>query len=68
MFNIMLEFLKPLPLIFRISYYHFAEFSTLSYDDVTVDDVTVTRDVYKKDGDWDRFSRLKNFIVDKYTR
>ena len=77
LFNIMLEFLKPLPLIFcnmyhithlrkpRIlryitnkvelvslacedAYYHFAEFSTLSFDDVTVDDVTVARDMFTK--------------------
>ena len=66
----MLEFLKPLPLIFRnILYYHFAEFSTLIFDDVTVDNVTVARDMFtKKDGDRDRFSTLKNFIVDKYIR
>ena len=65
----MLEFLKPLPLIFRNMYYHFAEFSTLSFDDVTVDDVTVARNMFtKKDGDRDRFSTLKNFIVDKYIR
>ena len=33
----MLEYLKPLPLIFcNILYYHFAEFSTLSFDNVTV--------------------------------
>ena len=65
----MLEFLKPLPLIFRNIYYHFAEFSTLSFDDVTVDDVAVVkRYVYKKDGDRDRFSTLKNFIVHKYIR
>ena len=44
----MLEFLKPLPLIFRNIYYHFAEFSTLSFDDVTVDDVTVARDMFTK--------------------
>ena len=46
----MLEFLKPLPLIFRIIllYYHFAEFSVLSFDDVTVDDVTVARDMFAK--------------------
>ena len=44
----MLEFLKPLPLIFRNIYYHFAEFSTLSFDDVTVDDVTVARDMFIK--------------------
>ena len=44
--NIMLQFLKPLPLIFRnliILYYHFAEFSTLSFDDVTV-----ARDIFTK--------------------
>ena len=44
----MLELLKTLPLIFRKIYYHFAEFSTLSFDDVTVDDVTVTRDMFTK--------------------
>ena len=44
----MLEFLKTLPLIFRNIYYHFAEFSTLSFDDVTVDDVTVARDMFTK--------------------
>ena len=42
----MLEFLKPLPLIFRNIYYHFTEFSTLSFDDVTIDDVTVARDMF----------------------
>ena len=47
-FNIMLEFPKPLPLIFRSIYYHFAEFSTSSFDDVTVDDVTVNRDMFTK--------------------
>ena len=62
----MLQFLKPLPLIFRNIYYHFAKFSTLSFDDVTIDDVTVSRYVYKKDGERDRFSTLKNFTVDKY--
>ena len=65
----MLEFLKPLPLIFRTIYYHFVEFSILSFDEVTVDDVTVARDMFtKKDGDGDRFSTLKNFIVNKYIR
>ena len=45
----MLEFLKPLlPFIFRNIYYHFAGFSTLSFDDVTVDDVTVARDMFTK--------------------
>ena len=44
----MLGFLKPLPLIFRNIYYHFAEFSTMSFDDVTIDDVTVARDVFTK--------------------
>ena len=29
-------------------YYHFAEFSTLSFDDVTVDDITVARDMFTK--------------------
>ena len=29
-------------------YYHFTEFSTLSFDDVTVDDVTVARDMFTK--------------------
>ena len=47
-FNIMLEFLKPFPLIFLNIYYHFAEFSTLSFDDITVDDVTVARDMFTK--------------------
>ena len=46
--NIILVFLKPLPLIFRNIYYHFAEFSTLSFDDVTVDDFTVARDMFTK--------------------
>ena len=57
----MLEFLKPLPLIFRkILYYHFAEFSTLSFDDVTVDDVTVARDMFtKKMATGILFQRLK---------
>ena len=32
----MLEFPKPLPLIFHNIYYHFPEFSTSSFDDVTV--------------------------------
>ena len=27
-------------------YYHFVEFSTLSFDDVTVDDVTIVRDMF----------------------
>ena len=44
----MLEFLKPLPLIFHNIYYHFAEFSTLSFDDITVDDVIVARDMFTK--------------------
>ena len=50
----MLEFLKPLPLIFHniiilyILLPYFAEFSTLSFDDVTVDDVTVTKDMFTK--------------------
>ena len=44
----MLEFLKPLPLIFRNIYYHFAEFSTSSFDEVTVDDVTIARDMFTK--------------------
>ena len=43
-----MEFLKPLPLIFRNIYYHFAEFLTLSFDDVTADDVTVARDMFTK--------------------
>ena len=47
-FNIMLEFLKPLSVIFCNIYYHFVEFSTLSFDDVTVDDVTVARDMFTK--------------------
>ena len=58
----MLDFLKPLPLIFRniyYKYYRFAEFSTLSFDNVTVDDVTVARDMLQKGGDRDRFSTLK---------
>ena len=46
--NKMLEFLKPLPLIFPNRYYHFAEFSTLSFDDVTVDHVTVVRNMFTK--------------------
>ena len=41
----MLEFLKPLPLIFR---YHFVEFSTLNFGDVTVDDVALARDMFTK--------------------
>ena len=44
----MLEFLKPFPLVFRNIYYHFTEFSTLSFDDVTVDDGTVDRDMFTK--------------------
>ena len=44
----MLEFLKPLPLIFRNIYYHFAEFSTSSFDDVTVDDVAVATYMFTK--------------------
>ena len=44
----MLEFLKPLPLIFHNIYYHFTELSTLSFDDVTVDNITVTRDMFTK--------------------
>ena len=44
----MLEFLKLLPLIFRNIYYYFAEFSILSFDGVTVDDVTVARDIFTK--------------------
>ena len=47
-FDIMLEFLKCLPLIFRNIYYHFAEFSTLSFDDVIVDDVTVASNMFTK--------------------
>ena len=38
----MLEFLKPLPLIFH------SEFSTLSFDDISIDDVTVARDIFTK--------------------
>ena len=56
----MLEFLKPLPLIFHNIYYHFAEFSKLSFDDVTIDDVTVARDMFtKRMGTWIIFLRLK---------
>ena len=44
----MLEFLKSLPLIFRNIYYYFAEFSTLSFNDVTIDDVTIARDMFTK--------------------
>ena len=44
----MLEFLKSLPLIFRNIYYHFGEFSTLSFDDVTVDDFNIARDMFTK--------------------
>ena len=44
----MLEFLKPLPLIFHNIYYHFTEFSTLSFDDVTIDDVSVAIDMFTK--------------------
>ena len=46
----MLEFLKPVPLIFYNNYIysHFAEFSTWSFDDVTVNDVTVARDMLTK--------------------
>ena len=46
----MLEFLKRLPLIFRNIYYItiFWEFSTLSFNDITVDDVTVARDMFTK--------------------
>ena len=38
----MLEFLKPL------TCYHFAEFSTLSFDDINVDDVTIARYMFTK--------------------
>ena len=58
----MLEFLKPLPLIFRIIllYYHFAEFSVLSFDNVTVDDVTVNSDMFaKRMATGNVFQRLK---------
>ena len=67
-FNIMLEFLKPLLLIFHnILYYHFKEFSTLSFDDVTVDDVTLARDMFtKRMATRIIFQRLKNFIIDMY--
>ena len=44
----MLEYLKPLLLVFRNICYHFAEFSTLSFDDFTVDDITVARDMFTK--------------------
>ena len=44
----MLEFLKPLPLISLHIDLHFAEFSTLSFDDVNVDDVTVASDMFTK--------------------
>ena len=48
-FNIMLEFLKPFHSYFvTLLYYYFAEFSTLSFDDVTVDDITVARDMFTK--------------------
>ena len=61
----MLEFLKPLPLIFRNIYYNLVEFSTLGLDDVTVDGVTVARDMFtKRMADQDHFSTLKKFIVD----
>ena len=56
----MFEFLKPLPLVFRNIYYHFAEFSTLSFDDMSVDDVTVARDMFtKKIATWIVFQHLK---------
>ena len=55
-----MEFLKTLPLIFRNIYYHFAEFSTLSFDDITVDDVTVARDMFtKRMATWIIFQRIK---------
>ena len=41
----MLEFLKSLPLIFRNIYYNTISWS---FDDVTVDDVTVARDMFTK--------------------
>ena len=44
----MLEFLKPLPLIFCNIYYHFAEFSILSFDGVAIDDATVAQDMLTK--------------------
>ena len=49
-FDIILEFLKPLPLIFRNIYYItiLRNFLTLSFDNVTVDDVTVARDMFTK--------------------
>ena len=47
----MLEFLKPLPLIFRnIAYIRlpFRRIFKLSFDDVTVEDVTVARNMFTK--------------------
>ena len=34
--------------MYRNIYYHFAEFSTLSFDDVTIDDVTFASDMFAK--------------------
>ena len=43
------------------SYYHFAELSTLSFDYVTIDDVTVARDMFTKRMETGIvFQRLKN--------
>ena len=52
----MLEFLKPLPLIFRNIYYYFAEFSSSSFNDVTVDKDMFT----KRTATGIVFQRLKN--------
>ena len=67
----MLQFLKPFPLIFRNIYYNFADFSTLSFDDVTVDDVNIATDMFTKGmATGIVFQRLKNSssisIFDRY--
>ena len=44
-------------------------FSTMSFDDVTADDVSVARDMLtKRIATGHRFSLLRNFIVDKLIR
>ena len=47
----------------------FAEFSTSSFDDITVDYVTVARDMLtKRMATGNRFSTLENFIIDEHIR
>ena len=51
------------------TYHAFAEFSTLSFDDVTADDITVAKDMLtKRMATGHRFSTLQNFIIDKPIR